>query len=220
MVVVFADAVLIHVGAVDELLGREQGKLAPDLMERLVEFRHLEGGGGPAFAKMRHERFEHGLGLLHFLVELGLLLQAVEALFRAFEVGEQQFGFNGVHVAQRIHAAVHMGDVFIVEAAHHFHDGRAFADVGQELVAETFALARAAHKTGDVHEVHGGINGLGGLHKLGQRVHALVRHGHGGLVGFDGAEGIVRGFGVLGLGERVEQGGLAHVGQTDDSYTQ
>ena len=45
----------------------------------------------------------------------------------------------------------------------------------------------------------------------------LVGHGHGGLVGFDGAEGVVRGFGVLRLGQRIEQSGLAHVGQADDT---
>ena len=217
MIVVFLNAGLVHVGAVDELFGREQGELAPHLLEGLVEFGHFKGGAGLAFAKMGDKRFEHGLCLLHFLVELGFFLQRIEAFFCGVEVGEQQFGFNGVHVAQRINAAVHMGDVFIVEAAHHFHDGGAFADVGQKLVAETFALAGPAHETGDVHEVHGGVDGFGGLHELGERVDALVGHGHGGLVGLDGAEGIVGGFGVLRLGERIEQGGLAHVGQTDDT---
>ena len=217
MVVVFLNAGFVHVGAVDELLGREQGKLAPDLMEGFIEFRHLEGGGGLSCAKVRHQRFQHGLGLLHLLVELGLFLQGIKALLRAFKVGEKKFRFNGVHVAQGVDAAVHMGDVLIVEAAHHFHDGGTFADVGQKLIAQSFAFARASHKACDIHEIHGGVNGFGGLHQFGEGIHALVGHGHGGLVGFDGAEGVVRGFGVLRLGESVEQSGFAHVGQTDDS---
>jgi len=41
-------------------------------------------------------------------------------------------------------------DVFIVEAAHDVDDGVGFADVGQELVAEAFALAGASDEAGDV----------------------------------------------------------------------
>ena len=48
-----------------------------------------------------------------------------------------------------------MGDVLVVEAAHHFDDGGAFADIAEELVAQAFALAGALHEAGDVHEVHG-----------------------------------------------------------------
>ena len=98
-----------------------------------------------------------GLGVL---AALGHLLQLFQAAFHALQVGQQQFGLDGIDVAQGIHAAVHMGDVLILEAAHHFHDGGAFADIAQELVAQTFALAGAAHQTGDVDEVHAGVDGL------------------------------------------------------------
>ena len=43
-----------------------------------------------------------------------------------------------------------------------------------------------------------------------------LRHGDHARVRLDGAEGIVRGLRAR-LGDRVEQGGLAHVGQTDDA---
>ena len=44
-----------------------------------------------------------------------------------------------------------------------------------------------------------------------------IRHRHDADVGIDGAERIVRRFRFPGAGDGVEQGGLADVGQTDDS---
>ena len=44
-------------------------------------------------------------------------------------------------------------DVRVLEAAHDLHDGVHLADVGEELVAEALALARALHQAGDVHEL-------------------------------------------------------------------
>ena len=48
--------------------------------------------------------------------------------------------------------AVDMGDVGILEAAHHMGDGVDLADGGEELVAEPFALRGALHQAGDVDE--------------------------------------------------------------------
>ena len=45
-------------------------------------------------------------------------------------------------------------DVRVLEAAHHLDDGVHFADVGQEFVAQSLALARAFHEPGDVHELN------------------------------------------------------------------
>ena len=110
-----------------------------------------------------------------------------------------------------------MGDVLILKTTHHLHNGRAFPDGSQKLVAQALALAGAAHQTGDVDEIHAGMNGLLRFRLGRERVHALVRHGHSGLVGLNGAEGIIGGLGVLCFGQGVEQGGLAHVGQAHDA---
>ena len=45
-----------------------------------------------------------------------------------------------------------MGDVGILEAAHHVRDGVDLADMGEELVAEAFAPGGAAHQAGDIDE--------------------------------------------------------------------
>ncbi len=46
-----------------------------------------------------------------------------------------------------------MGDVVVLEAAQHMRDGVDLADIGEELVAQPFALRRAAHQAGDITKV-------------------------------------------------------------------
>ena len=84
------------------------------------------------------------------------------------------------------------------------------ADMGQELVAQALALARAAHQTRDIHELHDRRGGLFRVVQVGQRLEPLIRHGDHADVGVDRAEGIVRALRAR-LRDRVEQGGLADV---------
>ena len=67
---------------------------------------------------------------------------------------------------------VHVG---VLEAAHHLHDGVDLADVGEELVAESLALARALDQTGDVHELDRRRNDDVGLGDLLQDLAAARR---------------------------------------------
>ena len=206
----------VHVGAVDDGLGGQQAQFTPGLEEGLV-VGQLERAGAVTGIEVLQQALHDLCGGLGVLAALGHLLQLFQAAFHALQVGQQQFGLDGVDVAQGVHAAVHMSDVLILEAADNFYDGGAFADIAQELVAQAFALAGAAHQAGDVDEVHTGVDGLFGRDLGRKRVHALVGHGHGGLVGFDGTERIVGGLRVLRLGQGVEQGGFPHVGQTHNA---
>ena len=91
--------------------------------------------------------------LLGFLVAaLRLLLERGDALLQALEIGEHQLGLDRLDVGDRIDLALDMDDVAVLEAAHDVGDGVDLADVGEELVAEAFALRRAAHEAGDVDE--------------------------------------------------------------------
>ena len=110
-----------------------------------------------------------------------------------------------------------MDDVVVVEAAHDMDDGVALADVAEELVAEAGTLACALDEAGDVHELHDGGGLFVGLPDLSQLVQPLVRHCYDAGVRLDGAEGIVCSFSIFGGGDGVEQSGLAHVGQADDT---
>ena len=54
-----------------------------------------------------------------------------------------------------------MGDVVILEAAQHMRHRIDLADIGEELVAQPFALGGAAHQPGNVDEGDAGGNDLG-----------------------------------------------------------
>ena len=96
------------------------------------------------------------------------------------------------------------------------HNGVALPDVGQKLVAQALALGGALDQAGNVHKFHHGGGGLLGVVHLGQRVQPVVGYGHHAHVGVDGAEGVV---GALraGVGDGVEEGRFAHVGETHDA---
>ena len=96
----------------------------------------FKGGSRIAIVEVLQKAGHFVGGYAGILVALGHLDHALVALGRALNVGEQEFGFNGLDVAQRIDRTVHMGDVVVLKAAHHLKDGGAFADVAEELVAE------------------------------------------------------------------------------------
>ena len=57
-----------------------------------------------------------------------------------------------------IDPALDVGDVAVLEAAQHVDDRIDLADVGEELVAEPFALGGAADQPGDVDELDLGLD--------------------------------------------------------------
>ncbi len=105
----------------------------------------------------------------------------------------------------RIDPALDMGDVVVLEAAQHMRHGIDFADIGQELVAQAFALGGAAHQAGDVDEGDAGRNDLASTGDLGQHFQPRIGHGHVADIGLDGAEGIIRRLRRRRLRQRVEQ---------------
>jgi hypothetical protein len=72
--------------------------------------------------------------------------------------------------------AGHVDHVVVFKAAHHVDDGVGFADVGQKLVAQAFALAGTGHQACDVHKFHDGRHDALGLDDLGQLLQARVGH--------------------------------------------
>ena len=95
-------------------------------------------------------------------------------------------------------------------------DGVHLPDVGEELVAQALAFRGALYQAGNVHKLDGGGGELLRLVHFSQLVQAFVRHSHHAHVGLDGAEGVVGRLGA-GVGNGVEKGAFAHVGQAHDS---
>ncbi|MNV72477.1 hypothetical protein D3C71_1655670 [compost metagenome] len=93
------------------------------------------------------------------------------------------------------------------------------ADMRQEFVAETFALARAAHQSRDVHEFKCRRHRFVRYNQLRQLIETLVRNLNHADIGVDRAERIVRGLRAR-LRNCVKQRRFAHVGQTHDTRFQ
>jgi hypothetical protein len=117
-------------------------------------------------------------------------------------------------VALRVDAVGNVDHVLVFEAAHHVGDGVGFADVGQELVAQAFTFeapaTRPAMSTNSmvVGRMRFGLT-------ISARASGAVRHRRcrcwarwcrREVLGRD-----------AGLGQGVEQGGFADVGQADDA---
>ena len=148
-------------------------------------------------------------GLRHLRMLGNLLLHRVE-------VSQGEFGIDGLDVRHRVDLARDVHHFRVLEAAHHVGDGVGLADVGEELVAQAFALRRAGDETGDVDEFDHCRHHLLRLLDAGDDLQPLVGHRDDADVRLDGAERIVLRRDA-GLGERVEESGLADVRQADDA---
>ncbi len=109
-----------------------------------------------------------------------------------------------------------MDDVVVLKAANHIHDGIGLADVGQELVTQAFALRGARHQASNVNKLHRGWQDALGRDNLCQLIQSGIGQLDNAGIGLDGAEGIVLSSDA-GLGQRIKQGALAHIGQSNDS---
>src|SRR6266516_2850067 len=110
-----------------------------------------------------------------------------------------------------------MSNVGIDEAAHHMRDGVDLANMGEKLVAETFAFGGAAHEARDIDEGEPRGLDLGGLRELCQHVEAWIGHHHLAHVRLDRAERIIRRLRRRGRRQRVEDRRLADVGEAEDA---
>ncbi len=150
------------------------------------------------------------------LVQRRLLLQPGKPAVDRLEVCDRQLGLDHLDVAARVEPFVDMDHVGRLEGPDHVADGAHLADGGQELVAEPLTLAGALHQTGDVDEGHRGVDHLLGSEDLGETLDPRIGDGHHSGVRLDRGERVVGGEDP-GLGQCVEQGGLADVGETDDA---
>jgi len=138
------------------------------------------------------------------------------ALFKAFQIGQHQFGFDHFGIGQRINLVGNVLDVVVLKAAQDMDDRIHFADIAEELVTKPFALARAFDQSRNVDKAELGCDHLGAFGNGGNFVQTLVGHRDLAHIGLDRAEGIIGGLRGLRFSERVEQGGLADVGQADN----
>ena len=85
-----------------------------------------------------------------------------------------------------------MRDVVVFKTPHDVHHRVHFADMGQEFVAQSFAVRRAFDQSRDVHEFEYGRRDLFAVIQRREFVQPLVRHRDDADVRLDRAERIVR----------------------------
>ena len=86
----------------------------------------------------------------------GRFFAAFDHPLDGLHVGQQQLRIDRFNIAQRINAAIDVDDVFIFIAADHVQHGIDVPQIAQELIAEAFALRRAAHQAGNIHQLKNG----------------------------------------------------------------
>ena len=208
-------AVFVDVG---DIHGRLQGQEAQVFNRRFVFF-------GQVFQRTQHtgvfqlrQAFfqRRQLGFRVFIAAFGFLLHAVDSALAGIQVGERQLGVDNLDIVSRIHFIVNVDDVVVFETAHDVADSFGFADVGQKLVAQTFTFRRAFYQARDIDEFHRGRQNALRFDDFSQFVQTRIGHRHDTGVRLNGTEREVGRFNTC-FGERIEQGGFADVGQTDDT---
>ena len=109
-----------------------------------------------------------------------------------------------------------MNDIVIFKATDNVDNRINLTDMGEELVAETFALGSALYKTCDINEFNDSGGELLGLMEISQPVQPLIRHGNHTHIGVNGAESIIIRRNTC-VGNSIEQSGLANIGQSHDT---
>ena len=143
----------------------------------------------------------------------GLFLELAQTALDGLQVLELQLEIDDLLVPHRVHTAVHMGDIGVIETAEYVQDGVRLADIGQELVAETLTLAGPLDEAGDIDYLDRGRDDPLGMYQRLQHLEPGIGNSCGADIWLNGAEREIRSLGLTGA-YTVEKCRLAHVGES------
>ena len=157
-----------NVGNVQYRFHSQQMQLAQELLLFL----------GQTKAACRHTIRKAGHNLFHYsLLQLNLFIagfcqlnQALLTFFNCFHISQAQLGVDNIDITQRINAALNVGNVAILKAAYNLGNSVYLTDMGQELIAQAFALACALYQTGNIYKTHSCRNNLFGFKHVAQNI--------------------------------------------------
>jgi hypothetical protein len=135
------------------------------------------------------------------------------------QVGNGEFSLDSGDIGSGIGHPCDVNDVLRVEGTHHVAHGVDVANVGEELIAQPFTVAGPFHQAGNVNESDRGRNHFFAGEQFVEHAEARVRDRHHTGIGLDRCERII-GCQHPGVCQRVEQGRLANVRESDDAYGQ
>ena len=130
--------ILGDVGYIDDGLERQKGRIAERsqfVLGQISRTGRLAGRQRRIHLLKGRDRYCQRL-----IAVAQKFLQGGEALFHKFQISEDQLHVDGIHVAHGIDRAVHMDDVAVIKTADYVQNGIYFADMGQELVAESLPV--------------------------------------------------------------------------------
>ena len=148
-----------------------------------------------------------------FFIALRRLVRLLDPALDHLQIRHDQFQIDNRNIPLRVRGPLHMDHILVVKTADHMDNGVCLPDIRKKLVAQPFAPARAFDQSGNVHKFHNRRGFLQRLVQFRQIVQPFIRYRHHAHVGIDGTEGVIRALGP-GVGDRVEQSGLSHVGQS------
>ena len=109
-----------------------------------------------------------------------------------------------------------MRDVFVLEASDDMNDGVHFADMREELISESLAVACALDEPCNIDEFDDGGGDFFAVIKSCELVQPFIGDGDHAHVGLDGAEWVVCGIRTC-VRDGIEEGGFSHIGKTYDA---
>ena len=206
--------ILRHIGHIDHRL---QGQKRHIREGSLLLLGQVGTAGGLPVRQHRQHLLKGGhLGGDGLVPVAQQLLEGGQALLHQLHIRQDQLHVDGLHIPHRIHTALHMDDVPILEATDDVQHSVHLPDVGKELVPQTLSLGGTPDKAGNVHEFNDSRRILLRMVHLGQLVQPLIGYGHHAYIGFYGAEGVIGGL-CAAAGQGIKKGRLAHIGQSYDS---
>ena len=207
---------LIDIADIEHRLAGQQLQF----VEGLFFFRvALDKAGRLTVAKDRKgavDQLQRLLGLL--VIALGLLLKVGAPLFETLEVRQHQLGLDHLGIGERIDLVGDVNDIAVFKAAQHIGDGIGLADIGEELVAQPFALRCAFHQARNIHKAHARRQNVRRLADGRQLFQPRIGHRHLAHIGLDGAEREVGRLRGGGAGECIEKCRLADIRQADNAH--
>ena len=178
----------------------------------------LAVSGRPAGIKMGLDLFaERQFSFRKLIAGAGAFLQALCPLLDGGKVRQDELCGDNLNVSYGINRTRNMVNIRALKAADDLDDGINFADVAKELVAEPFSLACPFHETRDVNEFDGGRNDFLRFRKRRKLFQALVGDIDDAKIGLNRTEGKVCCVSFARAGDRVEERGLADIGQPGDT---